>query len=331
MRSRRMETLAMTEMDSTSMAHLFSHPGADTRQWLSYGLVCQAVAGGDQSVRFTDDTGATLPQGVLVDVTLQPSGITVPCRVGAQSAGNGEGEFNPFGPGDEVLVAVPEGNERAGCVILCRLNNQFDTFPSTVAGADPTQNNISFIRRLVPLIIESGQSVMIRSAASGAQLTIGMNSTGLMGGVILSDGATNNLLLSPTSITLQEATGVALIQIDPVKLTTSIAGNALYFVTPLTPKVPGHAITLEEVCVVIEGFMTAWGLTLAAAVPTLGIGALIAATVTPLTLPGLMSGGLTLASKLALTAEAATIKGILAVAPDPSGAIPGIGKASILL
>src|ERR1700722_6710543 len=117
MRSRRMETLAMTEMDSTSMAHLFSHPGADTRQWLSYGLVCQAVAGGDQSVRFTDDTGATLPQGVLVDVTLQPSGITVPCRVGAQSAGNGEGEFNPFGPGDEVLVAVPEGNERAGCVI----------------------------------------------------------------------------------------------------------------------------------------------------------------------------------------------------------------------
>jgi len=333
-----MATLATT--DSTSVADLYAGPGNDTRQWISYGIVCPDTNGA-HSVRFNDDDGNPLPQGVLVDVTLQPSGITVPCRVGAQAAGAGEAEYNPFGPGDEVLVAVPEGNERAGCVILCRLTNSADVFPTKVAGQDVTQNNFRFSRHQVPFIHEVGQGYMLRSAQTTASFSIDPT-----GNVILNDGSHNALMLNHSVILLQESTGQALVQIDPSKFQVALQAkttallldsSASSFLTKGTftlltsgQNIGGHAVTVEQVVVLIEGFMTAWGLTLTAAVPTFGIGAQIAATLTPATLPGLMAAGIATGAALPLTAEKAALVAAMSTPPDPSGTVPGVGRAGFI-
>jgi hypothetical protein len=330
-----MATISDTMMDHSSAADSFSHAGADTRQWISYGIVQQDIQGGDHSVRFNDDSGSPLPQGVLVDVKLMPSGIIVPCRVGGGVAGSGEAEYSPFGPGDEVLVAVPEGNERAGCVILSRLTNSSDTFPTTVASNDVTQNNVSFKRTLTPFIHEVGGSYTIHTSTTGAALTIGIQAPSqLMGGVMLNDGNSNVLTMSPTGVVLASGEGAQLTLgatsslMTPGALTILTAGSA-GLNTPAA-SVAVHAIGVEQVCMLIEGFMAAWAtsfsLLFLTAPPAGGPVPLapLALTLTPLTLPALMATGITAGSKLALTAEKPAIATALTSTP-PNAVAPNVG------
>ncbi len=54
-----------------------------------------------------------------------------------------------------MILAIPEGNERAGCVILGRLCNGIDKFPmKSIAGQDPTTNTFAFSRRRTPKVEE---------------------------------------------------------------------------------------------------------------------------------------------------------------------------------
>lgn len=136
-------------------------------QWISVGLVT-AGDENDDIVVFDEEEGQP-----LVRVLLEPSKTPVFARVGAQVAGRGEGEWHPFVEGDEVLVAIPEGNERAGCVIICRLCNAIDRFPmESVAGQDPTTNTFAFSRRRTPRVEEFAGPIVMRSAASGALLAL---------------------------------------------------------------------------------------------------------------------------------------------------------------
>lgn len=147
-------------LDQVSAAMAFSQPGSDPRTWVSYATVS---APAEDSVLFDPELGP------LITVDLQPSKVRVRCRVASQCAGNGEGEYNPFVTGDEVIVLIPEGNERAGCVIIGRLNNGIDKFPAeSVAGQDPTANAFAFRRQRTPFIHETSSSYMVRSALSGA-------------------------------------------------------------------------------------------------------------------------------------------------------------------
>lgn len=154
-------------MDARTVAEGMRGPGMDTRQWVSLGLV---TAGGesDEIVVFDEEEGQP-----LVRVLLEPTKTPVFARVGGQVAGNGEGDWHPFVEGDEVLVAIPEGNERAGCVIVCRLTNGVDKFPmSSVAGQDPTTNTFAFSRRRTPRVEEFNGPILFRSAMSGALISL---------------------------------------------------------------------------------------------------------------------------------------------------------------
>src|SRR5690606_24717279 len=109
----------------------------------------------------------------LVRVLLEPTKVPVTCRVGSMCAGNGEGEWSPFVEGDEVMVLIPEGDERSGCVIICRLNNSIDRFPmDSVAGQDPTTNSFAFQRRRTPFIQEFAGPLFLRTALSEAFISI---------------------------------------------------------------------------------------------------------------------------------------------------------------
>ena len=91
--------------DHATAGQAFAGPGMDTRQWVSYGQVDQDTQD-SRCVVFDPDLGP------LVNVTLQPSGIPVVCRVLAPFAGQGESEYFPFISGDEVVVAITQGDER---------------------------------------------------------------------------------------------------------------------------------------------------------------------------------------------------------------------------
>lgn len=203
---RRSKSFYARPMDARTAAEAFRDRGTPARQWISYGVV--SAVDDDQPenvVTFETEEGAP-----LVSVLLEPSKIPVVCRVGSMAAGNGEGEWSPFVQGDEVLVAIPEADERAGCVILCRLNNAIDRFPfESVAGQDPTTNSFAFQRRRTPFLQEFAGPVFIRSALSEAFISIDQAGT-----LTLRDGEGSALQVSPDAMTLQSADASFLLQGD---------------------------------------------------------------------------------------------------------------------
>lgn len=151
--------------DLQSLGAALAHPGMDPRTWASIGTVSTSE---DEPVEFDVEHGQP-----YVQVTLQPSGSPVLCRVGGQVAGNGEAEWHPFVKGDEVLVVLPEGFEDSGGVIVSRLNNALDAFPTdSVAGQDPTTNTFAFRRRRAPVVEEFAGPITWRSALTGALIAI---------------------------------------------------------------------------------------------------------------------------------------------------------------
>ncbi len=342
-----------------------SFPGADTRQWISWGIVQDDPSGGKRSVRFDDDDGQPLPHGVLVDVKLEPCGVIVPCRVLMRTAGGGEGEWDPIGPGDEVLVAIPEGDERAGCAILGRASNSKDVFPRSVAGQDTTKNSIVFRRYRSPFILESGTAIQLRNALTGSQLVLDAT-----GGVILGSSDKHSLVMTSVGVILGLGDGSASFQLDPEKNTASIQAKGTSFLFDGSSSLfqtggtltfqtaggggQGHAVTLEQVVGLLLNFMNGLGTALLACRPPVSLNATILSS--PAKLDAFMSaivlgagasavplvppapGGnyaaypLTFLAPLPGGAIAAAMaaSGLLS-AVDLTGTIPGVGRAGFRL
>jgi hypothetical protein len=251
--------------DHATFGDAFARPGLDTRQWLSYGLV-QSDTDNQHSIHFDDEEGSPIPEGPIVVATLQPSNITVPCRVAGSCAGNGEGEWFPFQQGDEVLVAIPEGDERAGCVIIARLNNELDAWPRVVAGQDSTGNNFGFRRLRTPYILETAASYLVRSAVTGAQFGIDQQ-----GQFILNDGDGSRLFMGADAVGFSSGDGSTSLQIlvgdKQLAMTAGstasflLDAKASQFTSKGTLSVGttgllslGHAVTMEEVLMLLVNY-----------------------------------------------------------------------------
>lgn len=207
--------------DQSLYSEAFSRPGSDPRQWVSYGLVDKDTPD-QRSVRFKDEEGNPIPEGPMVTVTLQPSGITVACRVAANLAGIQAGEWHPFLEQDEVLVVIPEGDERAAPVIIARLNNEIDSFPTTVAGMDPSTNTFSFRRTVEPQVYESAQGFMFRQSTAGANFTID-----LTGNIFLANGDKSVLLLNSDVVKIGIGSDTASLAMDPTTGQTTLKGTSV--------------------------------------------------------------------------------------------------------
>jgi len=103
-------------------AGVMSRPGADTRCWLTFGVVVDL---GYDPVAVSGLTG-----GVFADVQFQPSGEIETCYVGMPYAGGSFGAWWPLRKDDTVLVAIPMGDSSYGPVIISRFWNSGDLPPS---------------------------------------------------------------------------------------------------------------------------------------------------------------------------------------------------------
>lgn len=201
------------EFDQATLKLPFGGPGADTRQWLSYGTVLEE-GNGQKSVTYVDGQQ-------YVRVRLHPSELVVNARVLCKVAGAGEGESHPFVEHDEVLVAVPQGNERAGCVVLGKLNNALDAMPGVVAGNDTSNNAFTWTRTRTARAVESFGGDVVRDAKSGTYYGIGPD-----GGFSISTTDGGFLTVGPDSLGMQSVQGDMYCQANLQKGTWLIGTSA---------------------------------------------------------------------------------------------------------
>lgn len=333
------------------MGQALKQPGIDPRQWISMGLVT-AGGEGDEIVVFDEDEGQP-----LVRVLLEPTKIPVRARVSAMFAGNGEGEWNPFVEGDEVVVAIPEGNERAGCVILGRLNNAIDAFPmESVAGQDPTTNTFAFSRRRTPVVQENAGPFLYRSALN--ESIISMDTAGVF---TVRNGDASVLQMSPDVIGFQgpsdeDTPPDLLMQMNITDRQFSLTiGEAIFNISAsdATPE-PNNIISVpnnltinaggnasSEHVMTVEAFwhcfgqaMNQIGLTITA----LGGAPLVGAALGPLMSFPALAGALNLAIPLSASSPdiftSSGVAGGFSLMPPKSPAspqmMPGLGSATVL-
>lgn len=299
----------------------------------SYALVVAEKSGDESTVIVYQDAG---PQ---VSVELQPSRIRVAARVGMSIAGEGEGEWYPFVEGDEVLVAIPDGDPRNGVVILARLTNARDTFPMRVAGQNARANKTGIRRQRAPFLWEIAEGWLLRQSASGAFISMEK------AGRITIAGSTGAFLtVRDDFVGMQGADPELMIQVNDQKAKCRIQAKGSLIevkqelVRVLAPQVAimasglppvGHAVTTEAVVNIIVSFMTAW----AAALTPIALpmnGSAIAATISPAALLVLMNAAMGLASVGTVAPYLGAIAGALSArTPDASGNFPGVGHPGV--
>jgi hypothetical protein len=326
--------------DLRSLAEALALPGGT---WSSIGIVD------------ADEISFEEGLGPLVPVTLQPSQVQVFCRVASPVAGDGEAEYYPFVAGDEVLVAIPGGNERSGtCVIIGRLNNERAPFPmGPVAGQDPTTNSFAFRRTRTPLLTENGGPWTVRQE-TGALLSLDM-----AGAVTIRDGAGDALQMTGDVFAYQSADATALLQLNVTEgrftlkvndslLTLSKGGaspevNALavpgtFMVTTLANPAAEHVLTTEAMCNVLVSTMQALSVAISA-LPGALTGPGLAAVFQTAGFSAALAAGITAAAvgstpELVNTAILAAFAGATKK-PDPDSETgqqhnPGVGCAGFL-
>lgn len=322
-------------MDPLDFREHIAGPNADTRQWCSYGVVDDDQED-QKSVEFDPD------HGPLVAVTLQPSGLPVLCRVSGTVAGNGEAEWFPFVSGDEVVVLVPEGDERAGCIIVGRCNGQIDRFPTTVAGQDVTKNAVAFRRVRCPYVFETADSYLVRGATAGNFLLLEKG-----GNATLADGFKDFLHVGADFVGLQASDadgaptlllqlnkndGVATLEATGGgKLAQGVDGLASWYTTQTLSLGAGgmvaceHAATVEGMANVLAGILVG----LAAFSAPFALSALSA----PPVAQAVVAAALSLAAGTPLTpAVTGAIQAALAAKPqNTAGLTPSVGSPSLLI
>ena len=266
----------------------------------------------------------------LVNVALQPSRISVRCRNLMRAGGKGEGDWYPFVPGDEVLVAMPSG-PRGECLILGRPPSTADPFPTSVAGQDATKNAFSFTRRACAHFEESKGPWTTMTQPSGAFVNLSAE-----GNVTLRDGSKGALQLSADALSYVSGDGACSLQIDLGKPSFSLrvdkamlvlqssGASAILAPGALSISAAGqpaheHVITTEAVAGILVQLLTALG----AANPGPILGAALGAASF-----GVVSAAIGLAAVTPLNpAVSGAIAGAFSAATQKPPGAPGVGQS----
>lgn len=192
----------MRELDVQTIRDLLKGPGIDTREWVSYGIVQTDSTEDDRAVAFSEEYGP------LVNITLQPQGVDVRARVAGTVAGNGEGEWYPFQAGDEVIVLLVSGRYE-NAVIIGRMNQEIDKFPTLVAGNEVNTNTFGFRRIKAPYVTEVGNQYIIINSVTNAAFIMEE-----AGNVTLRNGDLSFLHLGSDFLGIQTNDGTLLMQMN---------------------------------------------------------------------------------------------------------------------
>lgn len=159
-------------LDTRRLAEALKAPGIDTRHWVSYATVCTVD---DEGTVNPNDHRAIYvgPEGVEVDVLLEPLGIPVTCKYAGCAGGREAVIMAPIRPGDRVLVTLPDGDAMQTPVILAVLNSAEHKVPLDIDRKPTFKNDRVMVwSRVLPVEIIAG-TIRLGSHTSAEALVLG--------------------------------------------------------------------------------------------------------------------------------------------------------------
>lgn len=149
-------------IDFARIARALVRPGMDARHWVSYGTVA-TLTGPGGTPNYSDPNGILCtPAGIEVDVVLEPMGYHLTCRYGIAA---GSCAINtPINPGDQVVVAIPDGDASMVPQIIAIIPGSSDPMPVGEDGLPLFKNDrlMIYAGQGVPIEIRSADGTMVR-------------------------------------------------------------------------------------------------------------------------------------------------------------------------
>jgi hypothetical protein len=160
-RGRRAGTSNRSVMDTGRLAEALKKAGIDPRYWCSYGTV--GVEKDDGTVDYEDELAVVIsPEGVDVDVCLEPLGVVVTCQYTGIQGGDKVSVYSPINPGDRVLVNLPDGDTAGPPAIQAIMHSAHNPMPIDADSELPIFQNDRF------LVHSTGQDLDVRVVEADA-------------------------------------------------------------------------------------------------------------------------------------------------------------------
>lgn len=143
-------------VDLGKLSSAVSRPGVDPRVWITLAQV--------------DDVGGDAEEGIFADVTFLPSGEEQSVLVGSAYAGAGYGQVIKPKVGDLVVVAVPEGSQDSGPIIIGRMWNGAEPPPAgALSGDDVTDDLFTRVKDgdSFRLYVDGGGQILLDTNGAG--------------------------------------------------------------------------------------------------------------------------------------------------------------------
>ncbi len=153
-------------LNTRRFAEALKCSGIDTRHWVSYGTVCTI---NDEGIPDYTDLRAVYcgPEGVEVDVILEPINVPVTCLYSGIAGGRHTIISAPISPGDLVLVALPDGDPTVPPVIVAILNSAAHKVPLGHDRKPIFRNDHVFIWTDVDIDIRTKNGATVTLAQTG--------------------------------------------------------------------------------------------------------------------------------------------------------------------
>jgi hypothetical protein len=188
--------------DTRRLAKALTSAGIDPRQWASYGTVC--TVGDDGECDFSDKRAVYVgPEGVEVDVVLEPLRIPVVAHYAGIQGGCETTFYTPIRPGDRVLLVLPDGDPNLPPVITNILHSADCKVP--IADGKPIFKNdrVLLYAENVDVDLRTKGGTQVEVKQDGA---INVNVPTLLGKVNLGRADAVEQLILGTTYRGQEAT-----------------------------------------------------------------------------------------------------------------------------
>lgn len=221
--------MVRSRIDASRLAEIVRRPGIDPRVWIVFATI--------------EALGFDEVEGIFADVRYLHNGHATTAHIGSLATGDEFGDWHPFKVGQLVLVAVPNGDDDFGSVVIASIwDGSRKPAAEFQSLDDPTEPTIDRVIKAEPgttlrVIATEGANIVIE-ASGGGSVTVSAS-----GDSVVNVNAEKAVVIDSPDVRVGKGAGKPIARLgDMVAVTLPVLTSPSGPVAPVTGAPPGTAI-----------------------------------------------------------------------------------------